>query len=115
MSLIDKAIKDFEGTEKQKIEVPEWGDKSGPAIIYFSPITVADEEKALALCGGADVSQIELGVQLLVLKAMDEAGKKCFAQADKGDLIQRTKSKTIGRLIAAMGADSVEKKKENLD
>lgn len=112
MNLIERIEENYCNAGKVEVLFPELDKDPGDATVYFPPVTVADEEKASELVKDAG-SNLEFHVQLIIIKAVNSKGEKVFKQTDKIALMTKTKSSYISRMIHAMGADSVEKKKEN--
>lgn len=57
-------------------------DDGTPLVMYFSPLTVADEEVAFKAEGDSTVSYTDRSLTLLVQKARDADGKPLFASTD---------------------------------
>lgn len=75
--IFERAKQHFASKPREFIEVPEWGDGSGPARIYWSPwrITELDVISNASKATGKDV---ELFCRTVIMKAEDEAGNKLF-------------------------------------
>ena len=65
----------------RKIEVPEWGDSSGPAIIYSKPLNMVQKAEIHAL------SSVDKLAESLFLKiyhmARNEDGSRMFKRSDQ--------------------------------
>lgn len=96
---IDRVRAHFDSISTAKrIEVPEWG-----MTIFCTPVTLA--EKARLFKKGAE-GNIELLVDVLLLKATDEKGAKLFDVSDRPTFLNRADSNVIGRVASEiMGTD----------
>ena len=70
--------------ERGVTEVPEWGDGDEPLRIYAGPVTGQEMDKISRKHPGflRDPS-MEAQVDMIILKAEDENGEKCFTLEDK--------------------------------
>ena len=101
MSIIDRAKEHMEDQGISKIEVPEWGEKDKPLIIFYRPLTVADKRK---LAKFAIRSDPIVFVETLILKALDSQGKNMFTIEDKralrlevdGEVVERIAKQIVG-------------------
>lgn len=107
MSILERAKAHFDKKEIKRIEVPEWGDEDGnPAIVIAEPFTLADRKTLLKF---AKDDEMEFVVRLVIMKAMDEDGKKLFDLSDKPVLMNKVDPAIILRLANAISvAPSVE-------
>lgn len=99
MSILDNAKAHFEAKEVKRIEVPEWGVDGEPAIITAEPFTL-DDRKVLLKYARED--EVEFYVRLVIMKAMDESGKKIFDLSDKPVLMKKVDPEIIIRLANAI-------------
>lgn len=100
MAAIDQVRAHYDRQAVRQIEVPEWGDESGPLIIHFGPINLAEKQRILR-AGEADGRLFSL-VEALVIKARDAEGKPLFTIADKKFLRERADPDVIARIVAEM-------------
>ena len=49
MSAIDRAVAHFNAIEIRSLSVEEWGDESGPLVIYAKPLTLNESQKLYRL------------------------------------------------------------------
>lgn len=98
MRTIEKARAHYQGKPVRKIEVPEWGDDSGPLIIYAHPFTLRDQGK-LAQYSNASNSSESLA-DLLIMKAMDEKGDALFTIEDKHLLRTQVDASVVARIAS---------------
>lgn len=112
MNILDRAKAHFDKQEIKRIEVPEWGDEDGnPAVITAEPFTLADR-KSLAKFAGDD--DMEFLVRLVIMKALDENGKKLFDLSDKPTLMNKVDPTVILRIANLISATpSVEEMAKN--
>lgn len=87
--------------ELRRVEIPEWGDADGPFVAFCRLPSVADVSDA-AVVGKGDAGR--MNVELVVMKACDEAGKPIFERIDAVDLMSMPGGAGgISRFIQAMG------------
>ena len=102
MSILDRAKAHFDNQEIKRIEVPEWGDDDGnPAIIMAEPFTLSDRK---SLAKFADGDDMEFLVRLVIMKALDEDGKKIFDLSDKPVLMNKVDPAVILRVANQISA-----------
>lgn len=101
MSILDRAKAHFDAQEIKRIEVPEWGEDGKPAVILAEPFTLADR-KALAKYAKDD--DMEFLVRLVIMKALDEDGKKLFDLSDKPILMTKVDPAIVLRLANEISA-----------
>lgn len=108
MRLIDKIKAEYSAASTQRIHVPEWDTD-----IYFKRLTT--EELDVSESETPDgVSATHSNARLVVLKALDESGKRLFSNADADALISSADPKVINRIASEMvKVRSVEEKKES--
>jgi hypothetical protein len=93
------------------VEVPEWlDDDGGPTILYSKPITLFEMRK---WWGGMQKDDITIFVDLIIAKAEDVEGTKCFTLEDKHPLLRTAEFSVLARVAGEMvdhtDADIVEK------
>lgn len=96
MSLIDRAVKHFTALceSPQSIEVPEWADDEGPAIIYFTPLNMAERIDI----NKGDPDAYEKTIRIVMLKAKDKHNKPYFSLEDKPKLRRFVDPAILGRI-----------------
>jgi len=99
MSILDRAKAHFEAQEIKRIEVPEWGEDGNPAIIMSEPFTLADRKSLIKF---AQDDEMEFLVRLIIMKALDEDGKKIFDLSDKPTLMNKVDPSVILRIANAI-------------
>ena len=73
---IDERIEaHFHSLGSRRIEVPEWGDESGPLVIYATPHTVAELED---IRRESRDDSLKFLARTLVVKSRDAEGEKIF-------------------------------------
>lgn len=111
MSIIERAKAHFKSLQVKSIEVPEWGDENGPAILYVEPFTLKDKAKLQAVSRSSG-SEVDALVELIVLKSLDKEGNKVFGIEDKHALrnsIDATVLERISTEIMRVDAGAIEK------
>jgi hypothetical protein len=101
MSILDNAKAHFDAQEIKRIEVPEWGSDGNPAVIMAEPFTLADR-KTLAKFAKDD--DMEFLVRLVIMKALDEDGKKLFDLSDKPVLMNKVDPAVLLRVANQISA-----------
>lgn len=105
MSLIDQVKGHYDSKGFNSIEVPEWGDEDGPLIVYFSPMTIDQQNKLYKL--SKDGNTISALVDMLIMKSESKDGKKLFTREDKHQLLHHADPDVITKVIEAVRGDIV--------
>ena len=98
MRAIDRAKEHFNSLQVKRIEVPEWGDKKGPFVIYSKPFTLRDQGKLQLATKNSNES--EMLAELLIMKALDEKGDALFTIEDKVALKTQVDANILARIAA---------------
>lgn len=98
MRAIDRAKEHFNSLQVKRIEVPEWGDKKGPFIIYSKPFTLRDQGKLQLATKNSNES--EMLAELLIMKALDEKGDSLFTIEDKVSLKTQVDAGVLARIAS---------------
>lgn len=104
MDPIDLVREHFVSLGTRKIEVPEW-----KLTIYAAPVTLAEKNR---LYKKSKESDMELLVDLLIMKATDANGQKLFTLEHKPTLLNKADSNVVGRVANAILADEAPKADE---
>jgi len=104
MDAIDLVREHFASLGTKKIEVPEW-----KLMIHVTPVTLAEKAR---LYKKSRESDMELLVDILLMKATSEDGKKLFTIEDKAVLLNRADSNVLARVANAILADDAPKAEE---
>ena len=109
--LIKKAKEHFENKDIKVIEVPEWGDDTGPAKIFAKPLTLSETSKLYKMSKDDNLTMM---AYVLIYKALDENGEKHFTLDDKMSLLHNTDQEVLVRVASEiMDSPSVEEQKKN--
>jgi hypothetical protein len=103
MDAIDLVREHFAALGTRSIEIPEW-----KLTIYSTPVTLAEKNR---LYRKAKESDMELLVDVLILKATDKDGNKLFTADHKMTLLHKADSNLIARaanFILSEAAPSVD-------
>jgi hypothetical protein len=103
MDAIDLVREHFASLGTKMIEVPEW-----KLTVYATPVTLSEKNK---LYRKSRENDMELLVDILILKATDADGKKLFDIDHKPTLLNKADSNVIARIansIISTEAPSVE-------
>jgi hypothetical protein len=99
MTPIEKAKQHFKCMERARIEVTEWGDESGPLVIFAKPMNVEDRNYTIERAGGTNLKAL---VYTVVRMAEDEAGNKLFSIEDVHALRYSVDSSVLARVANAI-------------
>lgn len=106
MSAIDRAVAHFDAQEVKSLSVEEWGDESGPLVIYAKPLTLNESQKLYRL---SKKNELELLAYALIHKALDSDGEKMFTMDDKVKLLNSVDVAVLTKVGTwIMGTDDVE-------
>lgn len=115
-SVLDRARAHFQGLQEDNVvEVPEWGDASGPLRVRVRPMTMGERKTYHAKHGG-DASGVDAAITVVIRHASDAAtGEPLFDEGDRAALKREVAPAVLARIAeAAMGrsidaiADDVE-------
>ena len=104
MDPIDLVREHFASLGTRKIEVPEW-----KLTVYAAPVTLAEKNR---LYRKSKESDMELLVDLLIMKATDANGQKLFTLEHKPTLLNKADSNVVARVANAILADEAPKADE---
>lgn len=74
-AILENARQHFARMAKQSFDVPEWGDDTGPARIYFDPLSLAARQRIENRAKGNASARLAL---VVILHAKDADGKPIF-------------------------------------
>lgn len=94
MDAIDLVREHFISLGTKTIDVPEW-----KLTVYATPVTLAEKNK---LYRKSRENDMELLVDILILKATDAEGKKLFDIDHKLTLLNKADSNVIARIANAI-------------
>jgi hypothetical protein len=94
MDAIDLVREHFASLGTKKIEVPEW-----KITVHSTPVTLSEKNK---LYRKSRENDMELLVDILILKATDADGKKLFDIDHKPTLLNKADSNVIARVANAI-------------
>ena len=94
MEAIDLVREHFNSLGTKRIEVPEW-----KLVIFFSPMTLAEKNRVYKKSVASDM---DLLVDILIMKATDEAGKKLFTIEHRPTLLNKADSNVVARVANEM-------------
>ena len=78
----------------ESVVVPEWD-----TTIFFRPTTLAQRNTIFRY---ANDGSLESLAQTLIIRALDEDGKRLFSNADKKDLMEKIDPDVIANVVTAM-------------
>lgn len=103
MTSIKDRIKAADDLPKQEVKIAEWGDESGPLVLYIRTMGSRErDEYEASLVEGRGKNQRtstkNARAKMLVSTAVDEAGKPIFDQSDIEWLGEKS-AKVVDRLV----------------
>lgn len=101
MDAIELVREHFASLGTRKIEVPEW-----KLTVYSTPVTLAEKNR---LYKKSRESDMELLVDILLMKATDANGQKLFTLEHKATLLNRADSNIVARVANAILAEDAPK------
>lgn len=101
MDAIDLVREHFASLGTKRIEVPEW-----KLVIHSTPVTLAEKNK---LYRKSRENDMELLVDLLIMKATNEQGEKLFNIDHKITLLNKADSGVVARVANAILSDEAPK------
>ena len=104
MDAIDLVREHFSSLGSKRIEVPEW-----KLTVYAAPMTLAEKNK---LYKKSRENDMELLVDILIMKAQDENGKKLFEIDHRLTLLNKADSNVVARVANAILNDDAPKADE---
>jgi hypothetical protein len=97
MEAIDLVREHFNNLGTKRIEVPEW-----KLVIFSTPMTLAEKNRVYKKSQNNDM---DLLVDILIMKATDEHGAKLFTIEHKPTLLNKADSNVVGRIANAILAE----------
>lgn len=104
MDAIDLVRDHFASLGTKRIEVPEW-----KLTVFAAPMTLAEKNK---LYRKSRENDMELLVDILIMKAQDENGKKLFEVDHRLTLLNKADSNIVARVANAILNDDAPKAEE---
>ena len=98
MEAIDLVREHFASLGTRKIDVPEW-----KLVVHASPVTLGEKNR---LYRRSKENDMELLVDILIMKATDEHGAKLFTIEHKPTLLNKADSNVVGRIANAILAEN---------
>ena len=113
MNILENAKNHFKEISRglSKIEVKEWGDKSGPAVIYSKPMNMTQKSEAYSLQEQNKFDEY-MFIQLYHM-ARKEDGARYFNRDDKDTILKEIDpnvlSLVVSKLKNELTAEEIEK------
>ena len=104
MDAIDLVREHFNSLGTKRIEVPEW-----KLVVYSTPMTLGEKNK---LYRKSRENDMELLVDILILKACNEQGEKMFNIDNRLVLLNKADSNVVARVANAILSDDAPKADE---
>jgi hypothetical protein len=99
MSILSKLKDDFESLGVQSTTI-EHNDGT-VSTLYWNPITLS-EKKKLFDKSSANLNDVSLLADIVIMKALDKDGKKLFSLEDKLTLMHKVDSEVIAQIATSM-------------
>lgn len=101
MNILENAKKHFAQRQELRgpIEVPEWGDESGPLQVYYKAPNMKTRDEMTRALNDGGVGGV---VIVLILMALDANGKPLFVKAQKPELMRSVDPLVIERITGEM-------------
>lgn len=90
---IDKITQHFDSLNRRSIHIAEWD-----VTIYSTPVTIAERNRIYK--GNKGDNDFDTIINILIVKAQDEAGKPLFTIADRPALLNKADSSVITRVAS---------------
>jgi uncharacterized protein (UPF0128 family) len=108
MKAIERAKSHFKRLvdEPKTISVPEWAEEGEEFIIYSTPLTLNERVKLNRHANNT----IEMGVEMLIMKAKDKDGNLLFSKEDKPEMMRAVDATVVARIaqhIAGVSDDEL--------
>lgn len=113
MTAIDKVKSHYKNAARDRKDkaVPEWGDESGPMVVYWTPLTLDEQAAIYRATKKSGLSGL---AKALVLKCEDQDGNKIFSPEDYLTLRKQADGKVVADIAnAILGAKTVEDMEKN--
>lgn len=86
----------------RRIEVPEWGDESGPLEIFVHPANLKQRNKIFQKAKGDDLEAL---ADTIILRAKDSNGMSIFHPSDRGALVSDVDPDVLARVAGEIMED----------
>lgn len=96
---LEAAKAHYEGLGTKSITVTEWQVEGQPVTIYYRPITMKEKQK---LAKKAMASDVDMFVDVVILKACTEDGQKMFTLEDRVALLNNVDGNLLEKLAAQL-------------
>jgi len=107
MSILDNAKSHFKdliaGNGTKCIEVTEWGDKNGPAKVYFKPLAALPVQQFSEVAKLATQESVEAFIDILIIRCLDENGSPLFKKTNRLELLRHVSPQVVCSVITQMG------------
>lgn len=115
MSKLRERIAANRGARQRSVtEVPEWGENGEPMRIYAGQVTGQDMDRISRKHPDfLRNPSMEAQVDMIILKAEDENGEKCFTLEDKMPMLGEPASLISNVFASVFSANSVEEQEKN--
>lgn len=102
MGVMDRVRAHARTTEVRQIVVPEWGDETGPLVVFHTPVTLGDLEAARSGADGKPNGDMRANAELVCLKACDKDGRALFRRIDALALMSEADPVVVLRVAGMM-------------
>ena len=98
-ALLERIVARSSADTMRQIEVPEWGENGSPFIIHYKMVTLAELEQVRRTFPENAMRQ---NVEIICMKALDDAGKPHFARIDAVALMDSVDASLLLRISTQM-------------
>lgn len=100
--------------QRSVTEIPEWGEGDEPMRVYAGAVTGQDMDKISRKHPDfLRTPTMEAQVDMIILKAEDENGEKCFTLEDKMVMLNEPASLISNIFASVFSASTVEEQEKN--
>jgi len=104
--VLSRAKAHYQGLERKKILVPEWGEGGKPLLVTATALNVAERRKIYrADAAGREPDSAMVVVRAVLLKACDDKGKLLFDEMDEHALMYEADSMVLARIAKEILGD----------
>lgn len=115
-AVVARAKAHYQGLERKRILVPEWGEGGKPLVVTATALTVADRRRIYRADGsGREPDPATIVMRAVLLKACDDKGVRLFDEMDEHALLHEIDSMVVARIAKEILGDAAEPADETLD
>lgn len=98
-AVLARAKAHYQGLERKRILVPEWGEGGKPLVVTATALNIAERRRIYrADASGREPDSATVVVRAVLLKACDEKGARLFDDMDEHALTHEADSMVVARI-----------------